>query len=51
MHTVPAFESGEYIVFPESGVERVVLDLTWVLGTEAVLSARAQVLLTPELSL
>lgn len=47
MHTVPAFESEEYIVFPESGVERVVLGLTWVLGTQVVLSARAASALNP----
>lgn len=51
MHTVPAFESEEYIVFPESGVEGVVLGLTWVLGTQVVLSARAARARTQELSL
>lgn len=51
MHTVPAFESEEYIVFPESGVEGVVLGLTWVLGTQVVLSARAARAHTQELSL
>lgn len=51
MHTVPAFESKEYIVFPESGVEGVVLGLTWVLGTQVVWSARAASALIQELSL